>query len=83
VILGGRGNDLLAGGTGRDRILGGRGADILVGGSGHDLLSAGSGDDTLLAKDALADIVSGGRGLDQYRLDRWLDRARSIESRFH
>ena len=83
MILGGRGNDLLAGGTGRDRILGGRGADILVGGSGHDLLSAGSGDDTLLAKDALADIVSGGRGLDQYRLDRWLDRARSIESRFH
>jgi len=26
--------------------------------------------------------VNGGRSLDQYRLDRWRDRARSIESRF-
>jgi hypothetical protein len=83
VIVGGRGADFLVGDAGRDRVLGGRGADVLVGGAGHDLLRAGSGDDTLLAKDGLADLVTGGRGLDQYRLDRRLDRARSIESRFH
>ena len=82
VIVGGRGADFLVGDTGRDRVLGGRGADVLVGGAGHDYLSAGSGDDVLLAKDDRADLVIGGGGLDQYRLDRWLDRARSIESRF-
>ena len=82
VIVGGRGADFLLGDTGRDRVLGGRGADVLVGGAGHDSLSAGSGDDILLAKDDRAGLVIGGGGLDQYRLDRWLDRARSIESRF-
>jgi hypothetical protein len=83
VIVGGRGSDVIAGGAGRDRILGGRGDDVLVGGPGRDRLWAGSGNDTLLARDRLPDRVAGGRGLDQYRLDRWLDRARSVESRFH
>jgi RTX calcium-binding nonapeptide repeat (4 copies) len=82
TIIGGRGGDVLAGDWGRDRILGGRGADVLRGGAGRDLLRGGIGNDILLAKDHRRDVVSGGRGLDQYRLDRWLDRARSIESRF-
>jgi Ca2+-binding RTX toxin-like protein len=82
-LLGGRGSDLLSGDFGRDRLLGGRGADVLVGGGGHDLLVGNQGGDTLRARDGLADRVSGGRGLDQYRLDRWLDHARSIESRLH
>jgi hypothetical protein len=82
ALVGARGADLLVGGAGRDRILGGHGSDVLVGGSGRDFLSGGFGNDTLRAKDRLRDRVAGGRGLDQYSLDRWLDRARSIESRF-
>lgn len=81
-ILGGGGADRLHGGSGSDMIVGGRGSDVLVGGAGRDFLRAGSGDDILLAKDGRAELVIGGGGLDQYRLDRWLDRARSIESRF-
>jgi hypothetical protein len=81
VIVGGSGGDVLVGSMGRDRILGGRGADVLVGGTGRDFLQAGRGNDTVRARDRVADRVNGGRGLDQYRLDRWLDRARSIESR--
>jgi hypothetical protein len=83
VIVGGRGADFLNGNAGRDRLAGGLGGDFLVGGTGHDLLGAGPGDDTVLGKDGFRDVVDGGRGRDQYRLDRWLDRARSIESRFH
>lgn len=82
-IVGGAGADRLFGGAGRDRIVGGRGSDLLVGGTGRDLLLGGSGNDTLLAKEGFRDVVSGGRGLDEYSLDRWLDHARSIESRFH
>jgi hypothetical protein len=82
VISGGGGSDVVAGGAGRDRLLGGRGDDVLAGGAGRDFLWAGFGNDTLLARDRLRDRVAGGRGLDQYRLDRWLDRARSVESRF-
>jgi len=55
---------------------------MLRGGAGRDLIHGGMGNDVLLARDHRPDVVSGGRGLDQYRLDRWLDRARSIESRF-
>jgi Ca2+-binding RTX toxin-like protein len=80
-MIGGAGSDRLFGGVGRDRLSGGRGADVLVGGAGRDFLRGGFGNDTLRAKDGLRDRVFGGRGLDQYRLDRWLDRAVSIESR--
>ncbi len=80
-IFGGRGADRLVGGYGRDRITGGRGGDILIGGPGRDVLRAGAGNDVLRARDLRPDRVFGGRGLDRYRLDRWLDRARSIESR--
>jgi Ca2+-binding RTX toxin-like protein len=90
VVYGGTGRDRLAGGTGadrlfggfgRDRIQGGRGDDLLSGGRGKDLLSGGSGNDALRARDGRPDTVFGGTGLDFYGLDRWLDRARSIESR--
>jgi Ca2+-binding RTX toxin-like protein len=81
VIVGGRGSDRLLGGPGRDRIFGGHGNDRLRGGSGRDVLRGGSGDDILRASDRSRDLAFGGTGLDQYQLDRWLDRARSIESR--
>jgi Ca2+-binding RTX toxin-like protein len=80
-IVGGRGSDRLLGGAGRDRILGGHGNDRLRGGSGRDVLSGGSGDDVLRASDRARDLAFGGSGLDRYRLDGLLDRARSIESR--
>ncbi len=81
LIVGGRGSDRLFGGAGRDRILGGHGNDVLQGNAGRDLLRGNSGDDTLRARDGNRDRAFGGTGLDQYGLDRWLDRARSIESR--
>jgi RTX calcium-binding nonapeptide repeat (4 copies) len=81
LILGGRGSDRLFGGPGRDRIIGGRGNDVLVGNSGRDLLKGNRGDDVLRGVDKSRDRVFGGTGLDRYRLDPWLDRARSIESR--
>lgn len=80
-IFGGLGSDRLFGGAGRDQLSGGRGNDVLVGDWGRDLLSGEAGDDTLVARDGRADKAFGGKGLDRYRLDRWLDQARSIESR--
>ena len=81
LIVGGTGADRLVGGAGADRLFGAPGRDDLIGGYGRDLLSGNGGDDTLRGLDRSADIVIGGRGLDVYSLDRWLDRARSIESR--
>lgn len=81
LLVGGQGKDLLSGDAGRDRLFGGRGADVLLGGAGHDLLNGSRGNDSLRGRDGFADTVTGGRGLDRYRLDRWLDHARSIESR--
>jgi RTX calcium-binding nonapeptide repeat (4 copies) len=80
-IGGGRNVDRLFGGAGPDRLLGGRGSDVLMGGHGLDRLAGGSGNDAFRARDRGADVVVGGTGLDRYDLDRWLDRARSIESR--
>lgn len=80
-IAGGNGVDELFGGAGADRIAGGRGSDLLTGGYGPDILSGNSGNDTLRALDRVADHAFGGSGLDLYSLDRWLDRAQSIESR--
>lgn len=80
-ILGGTGADELFGGAGADRIAGGRASDVLMGGYGHDILRGDSGNDTLRALDRGTDAVFGGTGLDLYSLDRWLDRAQSIESR--
>jgi RTX calcium-binding nonapeptide repeat (4 copies) len=80
-LLGGRGSDRILGGADRDRISGGPGNDRLMGGNSRDVLYGDSGDDTLRARDGGRDAVFGGTGLDLYGLDRWLDRARSIESR--
>jgi hypothetical protein len=80
-IFGGRGADRLFGGADRDRLSGGGGNDVVVGDWGRDVLRGGAGNDTLLARDGRADKAFGGKGLDRYRLDRWLDQARSIESR--
>jgi RTX calcium-binding nonapeptide repeat (4 copies) len=80
-LVGGTGADRLFGGLGRDRIQGGRGDDVLSGGRGNDSLSGESGNDAFRARDRRPDTVFGGTGLDFYNLDRWLDRARSIESR--
>ena len=80
-IAGGRNVDRLFGGAGRDRLRGDRGSDVLSGGHGPDLLDGGSGNDVFRAHDRGADVVLGGTGLDLYSLDRWLDKARSIESR--
>lgn len=80
-IFGGPGADRLFGGADRDRLSGGPGNDVLVGDWGRDLLRGEAGNDTLLARDGRADKAFGGEGLDRYRLDRWLDYARSIESR--
>jgi hypothetical protein len=80
-IFGGSGADELFGGAGADRIAGGRASDVLMGGYGRDILSGNSGNDTFRALDRGADLVFGGTGLDLYSLDRWLDRAQSIESR--
>jgi Ca2+-binding RTX toxin-like protein len=81
-IAGERSSDRLFGGAGRDRLSGGRGDDVLVGGPGRDVQLGNTGNDTLLARDRYRDKAFGGSGLDRYRLDRWLDRARSIESRY-
>jgi hypothetical protein len=81
LIVGGPGSDRLSGGSGRDRIIGGRGNDLLQGNAGRDVLRGNSGDDTLRTHDRNRDRAFGGTGLDQYDLDRLLDRARSIESR--
>lgn len=80
-VTGGTGVDQLFGGAGADRIAGGAGADELMGGYGHDALSGNSGNDVLRALDRSGDVAFGGTGLDRYSLDRWLDRAHSIESR--
>jgi Ca2+-binding RTX toxin-like protein len=79
-VAGGGGRDRLLGGSGRDTIRGGRGSDVLVGGPAQDVLLGGSGNDAFRARDLRRDLVFGGVGLDAYRLDRWLDRARSIET---
>lgn len=81
-VAGGGGRDRLIGGAGQDTIRGGGGSDVLIGGPDEDLLLGGSGNDVVRARDLRPDRVFGGRGLDAYRLDRWLDRARSIETRF-
>jgi hypothetical protein len=80
-LAGGRNVDRLFGGAGRDRIRGDRGSDVLTGGHGLDLLNGGRGNDRFRARDRGGDVVFGGSGLDFYSLDRWLDHARSIESR--
>jgi hemolysin type calcium-binding protein len=81
-LFGGRGSDHLVGGLGADRLLGADGADRLAGGRGRDRLLGARGEDLLLGRDRQTDLVVGGTGLDRYRLDRLLDRARGVERRY-
>jgi RTX calcium-binding nonapeptide repeat (4 copies) len=81
-LIGGGGNDTLTGGPGRDTIGGGRGRDTIRGGSRPDELRGGAGRDTFYARDRYRDHVFGGLGRDRARVDRLLDRVRSIERLF-
>jgi hypothetical protein len=81
-LIGGRGNDTLTGGPGRDTISGGRGGDTIRGGFRADELRGGAGRDTFYARDRYRDRVFGGLGRDKARVDRRLDRVRSIERSF-
>jgi len=78
VICGLGGDDVLRGRGGNDVLRGGGGADRLVGGKGRDAFDGGRGADLLLARDRRAELVDGGPGRDRARVDRGLDRLRSI-----
>jgi Ca2+-binding RTX toxin-like protein len=77
-LIGGRGNDMLFGGPGRDMISGGGGKDTIRGGLQPDELRGGARADTFYARDGYQDRVFGGKGRDSARVDRRLDRVRSI-----
>jgi hypothetical protein len=81
-LIGGQGNDTLTGGPGRDTIRGGGGKDTIRGGFRADELRGGAGRDTFYARDRYRDRVFGGLGRDKARVDRLLDRVRSIERFF-
>jgi Ca2+-binding RTX toxin-like protein len=78
VIRGGPGNDFLKGqrgaddldgGRGNDDVSGGPGNDIVRGAAGHDHLFGGVGADLFYARDRNRDIVRGGPGQDEARID--------------
>lgn len=77
-LIGGRGADMLFGGPGRDMISGGDGEDTIRGGLRPDELRGGARADTFYARDGYRDRVFGGKGRDSARVDRLLDRVRSI-----
>jgi hypothetical protein len=77
-LIGGRGDDMLFGGPGRDMISGGGGKDTIRGGLRSDELRGGARADTFYARDGYRDRVFGGKGRDSARVDRLLDRVRSI-----
>jgi Ca2+-binding RTX toxin-like protein len=81
-LIGGRDNDTLTGGAGNDIIRGGGGKDTIRGGFRADELRGGAGRDTFYARDRYRDRVFGGLGRDKARVDRRLDRVRSIERFF-
>ena len=79
LLPGTRGADVVCGLEGNDRIDVGPGADVLRGGIGRDVLLAGAGADAIALRDRARDIVDGGAGRDEGRVDRRLDRVGSIE----
>jgi Ca2+-binding RTX toxin-like protein len=81
-LIGGPGADTLFGSAGRDIIGGGDGEDTISGGLRADELRGGAGRDTFYARDGYRDRVFGGLGRDRARVDRLLDRVRSIERFF-
>jgi Ca2+-binding RTX toxin-like protein len=58
--------------------VGGPGNDYLRPGAGRDRVLGGAGNDFVAARDGAADVVIGGPGRDRGRLDRRVDRARSL-----
>lgn len=80
VICGFGGDDVIGGNGGNDIIKGGPGDDRIQGDSGRDVLMGGSGKDWIWARDGVHDHVVGGRGYDQYRYDKSIDRLRSVEA---
>jgi Ca2+-binding RTX toxin-like protein len=82
ALWGGGGADELRGGDGSDQLWGNGRDDLLVGGAGPDRLHGSAGDDRLKARDGTRDLVAGGAGHDAARVDRALDRIRSVERFF-
>ncbi len=80
VICGFGGDDVIGGLGGDDIIRAGGGSDRVQGDGGRDVLMGGRGNDYLWARDGLHDHVLGGRGYDRYRIDKSLDRLRSVEA---
>jgi hypothetical protein len=81
-LIGGPGADTLQGGPGKDMLMGRAGGDTIRGGLRSDELRGGAGADTFYARDGYQDHVFGGTGRDRARVDRLLDRVRSIERFF-
>jgi Ca2+-binding RTX toxin-like protein len=81
-LIGGPGADTLLGGPGKDMLMGRAGGDTIRGGLRSDELRGGAGADTFYARDGYDDHVFGGTGRDRARVDRRLDRVRSIERFF-
>ena len=62
-------------------IWGTAGDDLLVGTPRRDVICGEAGNDVVHARDGVRDVVEGGPGRDSARVDRRLDRVRSIERR--
>lgn len=84
VLDGQAGEDRLDGRGGAfDQLYGGGGADRLIGGDGFgDEMRGGAGPDTIYARDGKRDRVFGNDGRDRARVDRALDRIRTVEEFF-
>ena len=80
IVLGQAGEDELNGQRGNDTVKAGPGDDELKGGPGRDKLLGQTGDDTFLAKRAGRDLLKGGKGFDEAKYDRAIDKIRSIEA---
>lgn len=82
VLDGSRGGDILTGGSGNDSLQGGAGNDRLFGQHGRDVLRGQNGRDVLGAHDGGRDVIAGGSGFDQARVDVGLDQVTSVERFF-
>jgi len=71
---------VLDGGSGADVLVGEAGNDWIVGGVGFDSYLGGPGADYLYSRDGSPDIVNGGLGIDNARVDQMFDRLTSVES---
>jgi Ca2+-binding RTX toxin-like protein len=79
LVYGGSGVDHVSGGLGNDLLVGGPGGDDLFCREGHDRALGRGGDDDFWARDGFRDVLVGGRGADEARVDRRLDVIRSIK----